>query len=134
MSKIYQMEIQESGTPTYQGTFDYAWCLIRCSEKSKIHLGISMLEQLVRQGPADRQRDYLFYLAVARGRLKEWDASLQIVNDLLTREPQNVQYQDLKRALEQRLKRDGLVGLGLLAGAGGLVLAGVGIAMALAKK
>jgi len=51
------------------------------------------------------KRDYVYYLAVAHTRLKQYDRALDYINVLLSAESDNRQAVDLKGLIEARMKR-----------------------------
>ena len=133
-SKQYQMELADNGSASYTATLNYAWCMIRTQNRDMIRLGIQLMNQLYKEAAPHNQRESLFYLAVGYARLKEWDKSLELLNQMLQQEPQNVQAKNLKAVIQERLRRDGFIGMGIVAFAGAAVLAGIGLAVSRARR
>lgn len=98
--------------------FEYAWCLIRSKYSEDIKKGIVLLEELVQKASKDDSRDYLFYLAVANYRLKEYEKALKYIRTLLRNEPGNKQALELEKLIDKALKKDGLVGMAIVGGIG----------------
>ncbi|MCI4377365.1 hypothetical protein PGIGA_G00202830 [Pangasianodon gigas] len=100
-----------------------------------IRKGIQLLEELVQKSTKDDQRDFLFYLAVAYYRLKEYEKALKYIRILLKNEPGNKQAIELEKLINQALKKDGLVGMAIVGGIG-LGVAGLAglIGLAVAKS
>lgn len=98
--------------------FEYAWCLIRSKYTDDIKKGIVLLEELVQKASKDDSRDFLFYLAVANYRLKEYEKALKYIRTLLRNEPGNKQALDLEKLIDKALKKDGLVGMAIVGGIG----------------
>ncbi|KRX47149.1 Mitochondrial fission 1 protein [Trichinella nativa] len=111
--------------------FKQAYCLIR-GEKDEIVKGLTMLKDLLISSSDDNEkRDYLYHMAIGSARLRLFDNALDYVNTGLVFEPENQQFIELKRAIEAKMRRDGLLGGMLLASAamvGGVaLLAGIAI-------
>ncbi|KRZ87247.1 Mitochondrial fission 1 protein [Trichinella sp. T8] len=111
--------------------FKQAYCLIR-GEKDEIVKGLTMLKDLLISSSDDNEkRDYLYHMAIGSARLRLFDNALDYVNTGLVFEPENQQFIELKRAIEAKMRRDGLLGGILLASAamvGGVaLLAGIAI-------
>lgn len=98
--------------------FEYAWCLIRSKYTQDIKKGIALLEELVQKASKDDSRDFLFYLAVANYRLKEYEKALKYIRTLLKNEPGNKQALELEKLIDKALKKDGLVGMAIVGGIG----------------
>ncbi|KAL1283934.1 Mitochondrial fission 1 protein [Trichinella pseudospiralis] len=111
--------------------FKQAYCLIR-GEKDEIAKGLTMLKDLLISSSDDNEkRDYLYHMAIGNARLRLYDNALDYVDTGLVLEPENQQFIELKRAIEAKMRRDGLLGGMLLASAamvGGVaLLAGLAI-------
>uniref|UniRef100_A0A3Q3WH49 Mitochondrial fission 1 protein n=1 Tax=Mola mola TaxID=94237 RepID=A0A3Q3WH49_MOLML len=122
--KKYKNELAK-GAVSKDTKFEYGWCLIRSKYTEDIKKGIVLLEELVQRSSKDDSRDFLFYLAVANYRLKEYEKALKYIRTLLRNEPGNKQALDLEKLIDKALKKDGLVGMAIV---GGLGLGFVGIA------
>ncbi|XP_017291619.1 mitochondrial fission 1 protein [Kryptolebias marmoratus] len=115
--KKYNNELLK-GAVSKETKFEYAWCLIRSKYSDDIKKGILLLEELVHKSSKDDSRDFLFYLAVANYRLKEYEKALKYVRTLLRNEPGNKQALELEKLIEKALKKDGLVGMAIVGGIG----------------
>lgn len=115
--KKYNSELLK-GTVSRETKFEYAWCLIRSKYSADIKKGIVLLEELVQKGSKDDSRDFLFYLAVANYRLKEYEKALKYIRTLLKNEPGNKQAMELEKLIVNALKKDGLVGMAIVGGIG----------------
>ncbi|CAD5234936.1 unnamed protein product [Bursaphelenchus xylophilus] len=106
--------------------FNYAHALIR-SSKENVRTGIFILEGLLKKDIEDiPKRDYVYYLAVAYTRLREYDRALDYINALLAAESDNRQAIALKELINQRMKKDSLVGLAFI-GLGGVAAVGASL-------
>uniref|UniRef100_A0AAY5E9T0 Mitochondrial fission 1 protein n=1 Tax=Electrophorus electricus TaxID=8005 RepID=A0AAY5E9T0_ELEEL len=132
--KKYNAELAK-GSVSKDTKFEYAWCLIRSKHPKDIRKGIVLLDELIHKGTKDDQRDYLFYLAVANYKLKEYERGLKYIRTLLKNEPGNTQALELEKLIDKAMKRDGLVGMAIVGGIG-LGVAGLAglIGLAVAKK
>ncbi|XP_043953210.1 mitochondrial fission 1 protein [Gambusia affinis] len=115
--KKYSNE-QLKGSVSKETKFEYAWCLIRSKYTDDIKKGVLLLEELVHKSSKDDSRDYLFYLAVANYRLKEYEKALKYIRTLLRNEPGNKQALELEKLIDKALKKDGLVGMAIVGGIG----------------
>ncbi|XP_006627504.1 mitochondrial fission 1 protein [Lepisosteus oculatus] len=134
--KKYNAELVK-GSVSKDTKFEYAWCLVRSKYTDDIRKGIGHLEELVLKCTKDDQRDYLFYLAVANYRLKEYEKGLKYIRTLLKKEPGNTQALELEKLIDKAMKKDGLVGMAIVGGIG-LGVAGlaglIGLAVAKTKS
>ncbi|XP_028998150.1 mitochondrial fission 1 protein [Betta splendens] len=115
--KKYNNELIK-GAVSKETKFEYAWCLIRSKYTDDIKKGIVLLEELVQKASKDDSRDFLFYLAVANYRLKEYEKALKYIRTLLRNEPGNKQALELEKLIDKALKKDGLVGMAIVGGIG----------------
>uniref|UniRef100_A0AAZ1XEL9 Mitochondrial fission 1 protein n=1 Tax=Oreochromis aureus TaxID=47969 RepID=A0AAZ1XEL9_OREAU len=115
--KKYNSELAK-GAVSKETKFEYAWCLIRSKYSQDIKKGITLLEELVQKASKDDSRDFLFYLAVANYRLKEYEKALKYIRILLKNEPGNKQALELEKLIDKALKKDGLVGMAIVGGIG----------------
>ncbi|KAM3590407.1 uncharacterized protein V6R79_009084 [Siganus canaliculatus] len=115
--KKYNNELAK-GAVSKDTKFEYAWCLIRSKYTDDIKKGIVLLDELVQKSSKDDSRDFLFYLAVAHYRLKEYEKALKYIRTLLKNEPGNKQALDMQKLIDKALKKDGLVGMAIVGGIG----------------
>jgi len=128
-------EEKQSGTPSDDTTFQYAWCLVRSRLQTDIKKGVLFLEHLLqRSEDHSRKREYLYFLAVGNARLKEYTTALKYTKALLQIEPGNRQAQQLEKSIKKGMESDALKGVAIAGG--GVLLAGalVGLGMSLLRK
>ncbi|XP_075884472.1 mitochondrial fission 1 protein [Nelusetta ayraudi] len=113
--KKYNSELAK-GAVSKETKFEYAWCLIRSKYSQDIRKGSVLLEELVQRASKDDSRDFLFYLAVANYRLKDYERALKYIRTLLKNEPGNKQALELEQLIDKALKKDGLVGMAIVGG------------------
>ncbi|KAL9705472.1 hypothetical protein quinque_008990 [Culex quinquefasciatus] len=130
--KKYNQELQ-SDSLTHTTQFEYAWCLVRSNYTNDMKSGITLLEELCKKNP-EGKRDYIYYLALAYTRLKEYSTAMKYVQAFLEIEPNNQQVIVLEEYIKKKIDIEGLKGAAMAGGAA-LVLGGIlGIGFALAKK
>ena len=88
-----------------------------------------MLDLLRRNEDPAMQRDLLWYIAVGAYRVRDWQASKQYNESLLRMEPNNRQGLHLREAIEEKLKADGLLGLGIVGAVVGIAAVGLAALM-----
>ena len=135
----YQEELA-AGRVSPSAQFEYAWCLVRSKYPADIRKGILLLEDLYQNPDEIGKRDYLYYLAIGNARIKEYQLALKYIRGLLQVEPTNRQAQDLESIIKSKMEKEGLIGMAVVGGAlifglGGLVMLGMGTAVAkIARK
>ncbi|PSK38927.1 hypothetical protein C7M61_002232 [Candidozyma pseudohaemuli] len=123
-----QLESEDPQTPESQ--FNYAWGLLKTDSSRKQKQGIDILTVLYRDVPRMR-RESLYYLALGSVKIGEYSNARRYAETLLEKEPENTQFQALKKAIDERVTEDGLIGLGV---AGGVLAVGLGIMGAVLRK
>ncbi|EFO17504.1 hypothetical protein LOAG_10996 [Loa loa] len=132
LERTYNEQVAR-GSPSAIAVYSYAHGLIKSNNRNVLR-GIKLLEDLLRQEVEDiSKRDYVYYLAIAHTRLKEYDRALAYVDILLSAESNNRQALDLKDVIKQRMKKDGIIGMAILGG-GIAVIGGLAIAAFAASK
>ncbi|CAD5227518.1 unnamed protein product [Bursaphelenchus okinawaensis] len=117
---------QARGPVSDNVAFNYAHALIR-STKENVRTGIFIFEGLLRKDDGEvPKRDYVYFLAVAYTRLKEYDKALEYINALLYAESDNRQAVALRDLINQRMKKDSLLGLAVI-GLGGVAAVGASL-------
>ncbi|KAG4113402.1 hypothetical protein ERO13_D13G221666v2 [Gossypium hirsutum] len=79
-----------------------------------------------------KMREKLYLLAVGHFRRGDYSRSRELVEQCLMVEPEWRQAQSLKKAIEDRITKDGVIGIGIAVSAAGLIAGG--IAAALSRK
>lgn len=77
------------------------------------------------------RREALYYLTLGSVKTGEYANARRYAESLLEKEPENTQFQALKKAIDDQVTQDGLIGLGV---AGGVLAVGLGIMGALMRK
>jgi predicted Zn-dependent protease len=106
---------------TSQTKFNYAWGLLKSKNDKHQLQGIRLLTELCKEAP-DRERESLYYLALGHYRRGHYANARQCIMQLLIRDPNNPQAQKLRTVIDGKVKRDGIIGLGIVSG----ILIGIG--------
>ncbi|KAK9289933.1 hypothetical protein L1049_008095 [Liquidambar formosana] len=110
-----------------------SWALVHSRQAEDIQRGIAMLEaSLHNTGTPLQKREKLYLLAVGFYRSGEYSRSRQLLERCLEIAPDWRQALSLKKTVEDRIAKDGVIGIGIAATAVGLIAGG--IAAALARK
>ena len=78
--------------------------------------GIQLLMDIFRESP-ERRRESLYYLTLANFKVKQYDEAKEYIELLLQMEPSNSQAHDLKKCINERVLKDGYIGLSIVGGA-----------------
>ncbi|KAJ1793891.1 mitochondrial membrane protein [Coemansia sp. RSA 2399] len=98
-----------------QTRFNYAWGLTRGNKKEQHKLGIEMMHDIYDKHP-ERRRECMYYLAMGYYRTGEYNNARVHIERLLSLEPNNKQAQELRKRIEDKLTREGLIGLAMTGG------------------
>jgi mitochondrial fission 1 protein len=135
--KKYRDIYNSKSTHTDDDEFQLALNLVRCKTKTLVQEGLSRFQTLFIQTQVeDIKRDTLYYMAVAEAKLNNYEQSLKYLQSILNIQPSNEQVRDLYIEINKRMKRDGLIGIGIVGSAalvGVVGLRGLGAAL-LTKK
>ena len=98
--------------------------LIKSSTRSEQQEGVRLLSEIFRNAP-ERRRECLYYLALGNYKLGNY-AEARRYNDLiLDREPANLQAGSLRGLIDDKVAKEGLVGVAIVSGLA-IAAAGVG--------
>ncbi|KAF9977042.1 mitochondrial membrane protein [Actinomortierella ambigua] len=122
--------IREGEYVTEQTRFNYAWGLIKSRNRSDQTRGVLLLTDIYREVP-DRRRECLFYLAVGHFKLGNYNDARKFNESLLEFEPSNPQALALRQEIEDRVAKEGLVGMAIV---GAVAAVGTLVLTALIKK
>ncbi|CAF1862343.1 hypothetical protein Bca4012_033231 [Brassica carinata] len=110
-----------------------SWSLVHSRQAEDIQRGIAMLEaSLATSSPPLQDREKIYLLAVGYYRTGDYSRSRQLVERCLEVQPDWRQALALKKTIEDKIAKDGVIGIGITATAVGLIAGG--IAAALARK
>lgn len=120
----------EKPEPSSHSLFNYAWGLIKSKGHGYQQQGVNILKELYVKEPEIR-KDCLYYLAMGTLKLGDYTSARRYVEELLKIEPENGQGLAMKNVIEEKITKEGLIGLGI--GAGALAV-GVGIIGAIMRR
>ena len=99
-----------------QSKFNYAWGLIKSDKVDDQRKGVKYLTEVFKDSP-QRRRECLYYLALGSYKLGDYSDSRRYAEALVNHEPENSQALSLKRMVEDRIAKEGLIGIAILSGA-----------------
>lgn len=98
-----------------QTRFNYAWGLVRSPLVSDQQFGVKLLTDLFKDSP-ERRREVLYYLSIGNYKLQEYSKARRYADILLEIEPENRQAAQLRQVIEDRLAKEGLIGVAITSG------------------
>lgn len=111
-----------------------SWALVHSRQAEDVQRGIAMLEaSLANSSPSLEQKEKLYLLGVGYYRCGDYSRSRQLVGKCLEIQPDWRQAQFLKKTVEDRISKDGVIGIGITATAVGLIAGGIAAACARKK-
>ncbi|KAI3387732.1 hypothetical protein SNEBB_009407 [Seison nebaliae] len=127
--KQYERAIDETfGQPSTDKMFNFAITLVHSKNPSDIEEGINLLHEICSMTQIDQnaKRDQLYYIAIGYARLEMFEKALDTILHLQqTHRQGNDQIENMKEEIERRLNKDGMIGIGMAAGAAAVVVGGV---------
>lgn len=109
-----------------QTRFNLAWGYIKSNSSADQRKGLDLLAGIYNDSTS-RRRECLFYFALGSYKLGDYTAARKYADVLLDYEPQNQQIIALRQEIEEKLNREGLVGMAIVSGAVAAVGAGAAI-------
>ncbi|GMH11455.1 hypothetical protein Nepgr_013296 [Nepenthes gracilis] len=108
-----------------------SWALVHSRQSEDVQRGIAMLEASLSSASKPLQvEERLYLLAVGYYRSGDYSKGRQLVERCLEIAPDWSQAMTLKKAIEDRITKDGVIGIGIAATAVGLVVGGISAALA----
>lgn len=89
--------------------------LIKSSARKDQQLGVQLLSEIFRVSP-DRRRECLYYLALANYKLGNYGEARRYNDLLLDKEPANHQAADLRKLVDDKVTKEGLMGVAIISG------------------
>ncbi|KAL5612038.1 hypothetical protein BROUX41_000400 [Berkeleyomyces rouxiae] len=98
-----------------QTKFNYAWGLVKSNSRADQQLGVRLLADIFRQSQ-ERRRECLYYLALGNFKLGNYEDARRYNERLLENEPSNLQAINLRTLIDERVAKEGLVGMAIVSG------------------
>ncbi|KAI9663073.1 MAG: mitochondrial membrane protein [Bathelium mastoideum] len=98
-----------------QTKFNYAWGLIKSSNRAEQQEGVRLLSEIFRSSP-DRRRECLYYLALGNYKLGNYAEARRYNDLLLDLEPSNLQAGSLRGLIDDKVAKEGLMGAAIVGG------------------
>ncbi|RYP39431.1 hypothetical protein DL767_002165 [Monosporascus sp. MG133] len=108
----YEKEGEMVGVQT---KFNYAWGLVKSNSRNDQQEGVRLLSDIFRASP-ERRRECLYYLALGNYKLGNYAEARRYNDLLLDREPANLQAADLRRLIDDKVAKEGLMGVAIISG------------------
>lgn len=89
--------------------------LVKSTRRDDQQLGVVLLSEIFRTSP-ERRRECLYYLALGNFRLGNYAEARRYNDLLLEREPANLQASNLRTLIDDKVAREGLVGVAIVSG------------------
>jgi fission 1 protein len=106
--------------------------LIKSSNRNEQQTGVRLLSEIFRTSP-ERRRECLYYLALGHYKLGNYAEARRYNDLLLDKEPANLQASSLRGLIDDKVAKEGLMGVAILSGVaiaagvvGGMIFRGVG--------
>ncbi|XP_004491260.1 mitochondrial fission 1 protein A-like [Cicer arietinum] len=133
--EVAEAEKQSSSDDSMQESLlRLSWALVHSKQPQDVQRGIAMLQSSL-PSTIDplQQREKLYLLAVGYYRSGDYSRSRDLVEKCLEIAPDWRQATTLKTAIEERITKDGVIGLGIAATAVGLIAGGIAAAVSRKK-
>ncbi|KAK8119537.1 mitochondrial fission 1 protein [Apiospora kogelbergensis] len=98
-----------------QTKFNYAWGLVKSNSRNDQQTGVQLLSEIFRVSP-ERRRECLYYLALGNYKLGNYGEARRYNDLLLEKEPMNMQSADLRRLIDDKVAKEGLMGVAIISG------------------
>ena len=96
--------------------------LIKSDQRPEQQLGVQLLSDIFKTTP-ERRRECLYYLALGNYKLGNYAEARRYNDLLLDKEPSNLQAGSLRQLIDDKVSREGLMGIAIVGGAA--VVAGI---------
>ncbi|XP_072961802.1 mitochondrial fission 1 protein A-like [Typha angustifolia] len=128
-----EKEVAEAATEEHKNDslMRLSWALVHSKHSDDVNRGIGMLEASLDSTSSPLQtREKLYLLAVGHYRNGDYPRSRQLTDRCLEMAPDWRQALTLKKAVEDKIAKDGLIGIGIATTAVGLLVGGIAAAVA----
>ncbi|ATY60983.1 mitochondrial membrane fission protein [Cordyceps militaris CM01] len=116
--KVLRAQFEKEGEMVgVQTKFNYAWGLVKSDNRGDQQLGVRLLSEIFRVAP-ERRRECLYYLALGNYKLGNYGEARRYNDLLLDKEPANLQASNLRQLIDDKVAKEGLLGVAILSGVG----------------
>ncbi len=91
--------------------------LVKSTNRGDQQLGVRLLSEIFRVAP-ERRRECLYYLALGNYKLGNYGEARRYNDLLLDKEPANLQASNLRQLIDDKVAKEGLLGVAILSGVG----------------
>ncbi|GAB1732871.1 hypothetical protein NU195Hw_g7724t1 [Hortaea werneckii] len=109
-----------------QTKFNFAWGLIKSNQRHDQQEGVRLLSDIFRASP-ERRRECLYYLALGNYKLGNYAEARRYNDSLLGLEGGNLQAQSLRQLIDEKVSKEGLMGMAIVGGLAAAAAVGVGM-------
>lgn len=99
-----------------QTKFNYAWGLTKSTKRQDQLEGVKLMTEMYKDSP-ERRRECIYYLALGHFKLGNYTDARKYNNVLLEHEPHNMQASSLKTLIDDRVAKDGYIGIAIVGSA-----------------
>ncbi len=89
--------------------------LVKSNSRNDQQEGVRLLSDIFRVSP-ERRRECLYYLALGNYKLGNYGEARRYNDLLLDKEPANLQAADLRRLIDDKVAKEGLMGVAIISG------------------
>ena len=89
--------------------------LVKSDIRSDQHLGVMLLSEIFRTSP-ERRRECLYYLALGNYKLGNYGEARRYNDLLVEKEPANLQASNLRQLIDDKVAKEGLMGVAIVTG------------------
>ncbi|SCU92424.1 LAMI_0E10330g1_1 [Lachancea mirantina] len=113
---LRQQVLSEGGDEaSVQSRFNYAWGLIKSSERDDQRLGVKILTDIYKESSM-RRRECLYYLTIGCYKLGEYSTAKRYSDALCSHEPHNLQARTLRNMVENKIQNESIKGIVIASG------------------
>lgn len=89
--------------------------LVKSNSRNEQQLGVTLLTEIFRTSP-ERRRECLYYLALGNFKLGNYGEARRYNDRLQEQEPNNLQATNLATMIDERVQKEGLMGVAIISG------------------
>lgn len=130
------LEEMNAGAASNETRYNYANSILKCRPvfQHDLQRAIVLLEDLLTTSDREKQKDYLFDLAIANTRTAQYDRAEECIKKFMVMEPGNKQAHELYDIIHERIKKERLKDAAVAGGTAILIGGLFGLGMALASR